>query len=87
MASLSIDELPGGRYKLRWRELVPGPDGRPTKGEDGRLVRRARSITVEGKDARDEAVGKIRRALVAEGEYLRLSTRDPHETPDTRLAA
>lgn len=69
MASLSIDELPGGRYKLRWRELVPGPDGRPQKGTDGRLLRRARSITVDGKDARDEAVGNIRRALVAEGEY------------------
>lgn len=69
MASLSIDELPGGRYKLRWRELVAGPDGRPQRGKDKRLLRRDRSLTVEGKDARDEAVGNIRRALLAEGEY------------------
>lgn len=69
MASVSVDDLGGGKWKLRWRELIPGVDGSPVRGEDGRLARRARSITVEGKDARDEAVGRIRRALVEEGEY------------------
>jgi integrase len=69
MASLSIKALGGGKYKLRWRELVPGPDGIPTRGPDARLVRRARSLTVHGKDARDEAAVRIRRALLEEGEY------------------
>lgn len=69
MASLSVDDCGGGRFKIRWRELVAGPAGLPRKGKDGRLVRRSRSITVEGKDARDEAVAQVRRALVAEGEY------------------
>lgn len=69
MASLSVDDLGGGRFKLRWRELIPGPDGQPTKGEDGRLLRRSRSLTVEGKHARAEAEARIRRALVEEGEY------------------
>ncbi|MEQ1501961.1 MAG: tyrosine-type recombinase/integrase [Myxococcota bacterium] len=69
MASLSVDDLGSGRFKIRWRELVAGPDGSPTRGADGRLVRRARSITVESKNARDEAVANIRRALVDEGSY------------------
>jgi integrase len=69
MASLSVDDLGGGRFKLRWRELVADESGRPTRGADGRLVRRARSLTVVGKDARDEAVGRIRRALLDEGTY------------------
>jgi hypothetical protein len=69
LASLSVDDLGSGRFKIRWRELVAGPDGTPERGADGRLVRRARSITVEGKEARDEAVGDIRRALLDEGSY------------------
>ena len=69
MASLSVDELGSNKFKLRWRELLPGPDGAPAKGPDGRLLRRSRSLVVEGKDARDEAVARIRRALLEEGEY------------------
>jgi len=69
MASLSVKALGGGRYKIRWRELVPGPDGLPTRGSDGRQVRRARSLTVRGKEARDEAMNRIQRALLDEGEY------------------
>lgn len=69
MASLWVEDLGGNRFKVRWRELVPGLDGRPERGEDGRLKRRLRSLTVEGKDARDEAMARIRRALVEEGEY------------------
>lgn len=70
MASVSVDDLGGGRYKIRWRELLPGEDGKPERGEDGRLIRRSRSLTVEGKAARDEAVARVRRALLEEGEYL-----------------
>lgn len=69
MASLSVDDLGGGRFKVRWRELVPGEDGQPKRGADGRLARRSRSLTVEGKDARDELVARVRRALLEEGEY------------------
>lgn len=69
MASLSVVDLGGGRYKIRWRELAPGPDGKPVRGDDGRLVRRARSLVVVGKEARDREVARIRRALVDEGEY------------------
>jgi hypothetical protein len=49
MASLSVDDLGSNKFKLRWRELLPGPDGAPAKGPDGRLLRRARSLVVEGK--------------------------------------
>ena len=69
MASLSVQNLGPGKYKIRWRELVPGDDGLPERGPDGRLRRRARSLTVRGKTARDEAVARIRRALLDEGEY------------------
>ena len=69
MVSLSVEDLGQGRFKIRWRELVAGADGSATRGADGRFVRRARSVTVEGKDARDEAVANIRRALVDEGAY------------------
>ncbi|MES2638058.1 MAG: site-specific integrase [Myxococcota bacterium] len=69
MASLSVDDLGGGRFKVRWRELVPGGDGQPQRGADGRLARRNRSLTVEGKAARDELVARVRRALLEEGEY------------------
>lgn len=69
MASISVDHLGQDRYKIRWRELVPGPDGPPERGADGRLQRRSRSLTVLGKAARDQAVDRIRRALLDEGEF------------------
>jgi integrase len=69
VASLSVDDLGLGRFKIRWREFVAGPDGSTMRGPDGRLVRRARSLVVEGKEARDEAVANIRRALVDDGRY------------------
>jgi integrase len=69
MASLSINPMPGGRFKLRWRELVAGPDGQPKRGADGRLNRRSRSLTVKTKAERDEAAARIRRALLDEGEF------------------
>jgi integrase len=69
MASLSVKALGGGKYKIRWRELVPGPDGRPERGPDGRFMRRARSLTVRGKEARDEAMNRVQRALLDEGEF------------------
>lgn len=81
MASLSVDDLGRGRFKIRWRELAPGPDGNPFRAPDGRWATRSRSMTVEGKDARDEAVARIRRALVAEGEYL-----PPAATPEPLIA-
>lgn len=69
MASVWFEELGEGRYKVCWRELQPGSDGQPLRGEDGRLTRRKRSLTVKGKDQRDEAVARIRRALLEEGEF------------------
>lgn len=69
MASISVDDLGAGRFKVRWRELLPDANGRPHVGPDGRLVRRARSLVVVGKPARDELVASIRRALLEEGEY------------------
>ncbi len=76
MASVSIDDLGSGRYKLRWRELVAGPEGAPERTPDGRLTRRSRSLTVVGKDARDEAVTRIRRALLDEGTFELPATAD-----------
>ena len=52
--SLSCDELPGGKYKVRWREDVVVDGVRTTK---------ARSRTVTDKGARDELVAKLRRTL------------------------
>jgi len=69
MASIWVEDLCGRKYKVRWRELVPGPDGGPVRDADGRLRRRARSKTVKGKEARDEVVARVRRALLEEGEY------------------
>jgi integrase len=80
VASLSIDPLSGNRFKLRWRELIPGPDGLPARGADGRLKRRARSLTVKGKAARDEAAARIRRSLLDEGEF-NLPTATVEEVP------
>lgn len=87
MASLSVDDLGGGRFKIRWRELVAGPGGLPKKGADGRLVRRDRSITVEGKDARDEAVGRIRRALVEDGAYQPPAAAEPPPVANLETAS
>lgn len=69
MASVSVKHLGRGKYKLRWRELEPGPDGLPYRAPDGRLARRARSMTVQGRDARDRALAEVQRSLVDEGEY------------------
>jgi integrase len=80
LARLSIDPLPGNRFKLRWRELMPGADGQPARGTDGRLKRRARSLTVKGRAARDEAAAKIRRSLMDEGEFS-LPTATVEEVP------
>lgn len=69
MSAVSVDEIGKNRWKVRWRELVPGPDGKPAEAEDGRLLRRARSRVVEGKDARDALVNKVRTALESEGVF------------------
>ena len=69
MASIWVEDQGRGKFKVRWRELVPGPDGSPVRDADGRLRRRARSKTVKGKEARDEVVARVRRALLEEGEY------------------
>ncbi len=69
MASVSVKHLGSGKYKLRWRELRPGPDGLPHRGPDGRLVHRARSLTVQGRADKDQALADIQRSLLEEGEY------------------
>ena len=87
MASISVDQLGRAKYKIRWRELVPGPDGVPARGADGRLKRRSRSLTVHGKAARDEAVARIRRALLEEGEFQQATASDAPVVANLEQAA
>lgn len=69
MASLSFDDLGGSKYKIRWREIVPGEDGKPERGEDGRIKRRDRSYTVEGKESLRTVMAAIQKALDERGEW------------------
>ena len=84
MPSISVQDLGDGRYKVRWRELLPGDTGLPERGADGRIKRRARSLVVHGKASRDEAVARIRRALLDEGEF-HPATAAPAPTPPANL--
>ncbi len=69
MAAVSYDNLGENKWRVRWRELAPGPDGKPQRGADKRLVRLDRSRTVDGKEARDALIAKIRTELEASGSY------------------
>ena len=87
MASLSVKNLGAGKYTIRWRELTPGEDGLPVRGPDGRIRRRARSLTVHGKAARDEAAARIRRALLDEGEFQLPTAAEAPEVTNLEQAA
>lgn len=81
MASISVLDLGDRRYKIRWRELMPGAGGLPERGTDGRLRRRNRSMVVEGRAARDEMVARIRRAIQDDGEFQPATAALPPPTP------
>ena len=87
MASVSVKHLGGGKYKLRWRELEPGPDGLPYREADGRLARRARSMTVLGRAARDRALADIQSSLLDEGEYQQKTAAEPSTIANLEEAA
>jgi integrase len=69
VAAISVKDLGNGKYKIRWRELVADQDGAVERGSDGRLKRRDRAKTANGKAERDQTLDRIRRALLDEGEY------------------
>lgn len=73
MFKVSVDQIAGDRFKLRWREYRPVlcEDGEPLRKPDGKAVTepKARSITVEGKRARDETVADIVAALRTKGTW------------------
>ncbi len=75
--ALSIDDLPGGRFKVRWREDVV---------TDGVRERKARSQVVSDKGARDALVGKLRRTLET-GEVYEPSARVVTTAGDLERAA
>lgn len=70
MASLSFSVLGKDRFKIRWREKVPGPDGRPFRCPDGRWAEEAKSLTVTGAAARHQMMAEILRALETTGTYV-----------------
>lgn len=70
------------RFKLRWREPVPGPDGALVRGPDGRIRRRARSRTVTGIRTRDLLVAEINLQLKTQGSWS-----EPAPKPDAPAVA
>lgn len=70
------------RFRLRWREPIPGPNGERVRGPDGRIRRRDRTRTVTGTRTRDLLIAEINLQLETKGCWT-----EPAPAPDEPAAA
>ncbi len=87
MASVSVTALGKGRYRIRWREKAAGPGGEPFRKPDGRWATVDRSLTLDGKEARDAAVARVGRDLAGAGRVVELAATLPPSVADLEQAA